>query len=321
MFNFKFNFNFVPVSTDFIENYMSAAHGEYVKVYLYILSAAVRGSSAETRAIAKKLNMLESDVINAIEYWEEKGLLSSDGDTVCVGERQEVSDITPSKTPDPEYTKRTAASLSADPLTNAKLKEIAQMAQTFLGKALTNTDTSTLYWIYSELSFSAEVIMMLLEYCVSKGKTDMRYIEQVAIGWHRNGIADVDSVEKYLTKEKENKNRYNELKKLFGITDRSLSKTEESLLDQWSGEYKMSTEMIALAYEYCIMAIGKVSFQYMDSIIKNWHTSGISTVAAAEKDHAEFKNRTKRFTDKDTAVYKSDGTDYDEIERLMNEKY
>ena len=348
MFNFKFNFNFVPVSSDFIENHMTMANGEYVKVYLYILNMAVTGSSAEPRVIARRLNLLESDVLNAVEFWQERGLLSSDGSTITIGASvntvgasvntsEEVAPALPrepkpasipvQKKPEPAEQRKSAAQISDELVSNPELAGLSEMAQEFLGKTLTNKELETLYWFYDNLGFSAELIMVLLEYCVSKGKRDMRYIEATAIGWDNRGIKTVEAAEQYMLSETDDKKFLYELKDLFGIKDRNLSKTEEAYINQWRDKCGMSVEMIALAYEYCILATNKLSFQYMDSIIRNWKKAGISTVEAAEKDHEDFKNKNKnkpapkKFSDKDSSVYKSGGTDYSDFERRMNAKY
>lgn len=369
MFNFKFNFNFVPVASDFIETHMSTANGEYVKVYLYILNMAVKGQGAEPRIIARRLNLLESDVLNAIEYWQEIGLLSSAGKTITIGAsistceepnsdtsasespirtQQPVSSQAPAyqgspqasaqaasniqapqshQTPNPAHTKKTAAQVSSEMLSNPELAGITEMAQEFLRKTLTNDEISTLYWFNdrdSGLGFSPELIMILLEYCVNKGKFDMRYIEKTAIGWHKRGIKTMEDAEKYLSSEEASNKFCYELKNLFGIKDRNLSKTEENYIKQWHDECGMDAEMIALAYEYCIMATNKLSFQYMDSIIKNWHKLGISTIEGAQKDREAFRNKNKngkKFNDKNTSVYHQGTTDYSDLEKRMNEKY
>ena len=43
MLKFSCNIDYIPVSVDFIENYMPEANGAYVKVYLLALSLAVYG--------------------------------------------------------------------------------------------------------------------------------------------------------------------------------------------------------------------------------------------------------------------------------------
>ena len=35
-----------------------------------------------------------------------------------------------------------------------------------------------------DFNFPSEMILLLIEYCSSKGKSDARYIEKVAIAWH-----------------------------------------------------------------------------------------------------------------------------------------
>ncbi|MBQ2663921.1 MAG: DNA replication protein DnaD, partial [Clostridia bacterium] len=71
---FNANFNYVPVSREFIENYMPPANGAYVKVYLYALSLGYDGLEMSNAEIARVLNLVESDVVNALKFWQEEGL-------------------------------------------------------------------------------------------------------------------------------------------------------------------------------------------------------------------------------------------------------
>ena len=53
----------------------------------------------------------------------------------------------------------------------------------------------------------------------------------------------------------------------------------------------MSTDMVGLAYDYCVLAVGKLSFPYMNTILKRWAEQGIHTIPEAEKDHDRFKQQ------------------------------
>ena len=55
--------------------------------------------------------------------------------------------------------------------------------QTYLGKTLSQPETNAIVYFYDTLHFSADLIEYLFEYCVSKGKTSIRYIETVALSW------------------------------------------------------------------------------------------------------------------------------------------
>lgn len=61
------------VSNTFIDTYMAAANGEYVKVFLYLLRHAQEELTIPK--IADALNHTESDVKRALSYWEDAGLL------------------------------------------------------------------------------------------------------------------------------------------------------------------------------------------------------------------------------------------------------
>ena len=68
--------NVTAVSNEFIDRYMTAANGEYVKVYLYLLR---HGEEAVTvSSIADALNHTESDVRRALSYWKEAGVLEEE---------------------------------------------------------------------------------------------------------------------------------------------------------------------------------------------------------------------------------------------------
>lgn len=314
----KFNckIDFIPVSTDFIENYMPSANGAYVKVYLLALSLAVGGFEMSTSSIARQLNLLESDVVNAFNYWADKKVLKYDDENVLF-RNASPTPVKETVIPIAEE-KKNINEISNAMTENKELSDLCTLSQEILGKTLKNKEIETLYWFYDELGFSPEVITMLLEYCVSKDKRNMNYIEKVAISWHKNGIFTIDAADKFITAEKEKGSYFYNLRKLFGIDNRNLSKTEETYLKTWRDDCQMSEDMVGLAYEYCIMQTGKMSFPYMNTIITNWHKSDIHTIPDAEKDHENFKNKNKQQSDLD--VYNDKNVDYDELEKIMQDK-
>lgn len=64
------------VSNRFIDDYMPAANGEFVKIYLYLLRAISNPEpNISVCHIADVFNHTEKDVIRALKYWEQAGLL------------------------------------------------------------------------------------------------------------------------------------------------------------------------------------------------------------------------------------------------------
>ncbi len=303
MLEFIAQLDSIPVPAEFVEKKMPSANGAYVKVYLYALHLAYKGISEDTADIAKKLGLLESDVVNALDYWKKEGVITANNNYIYFNEQTE-------DTKKPRLKKKAVKNVSELMMNNKALSDLCALAQEVLGKTLNNSDLETLYWFYDELGFSPEVIIMLLEYCVSKDKRNMKYIEKVAISWHENGITTMSQADSYIKSEKEKNTYFYSLRKLFGITDRNLSKSEELYLKTWKNDYGISEEMIALAYEYCILSTNKLSFPYINSIVKGWYERGIKTIEEAEKDHNEYKAKT--YNNNGQNVYNS-GVDYDKI--------
>ena len=322
---FKIQNKNVTVSSDFIENIMPELNGAFVKVYLYVLMLANNNKSAENADIAKKLGLLESEVVRAFEILSECELIDIRDNIIYLGKKSSISEdepeqtdeITPPPVPkDSVKVQYSVSEMAKEIETNKSLSDMLMVAQEVMGKPFNNSDTNTLFWFYDGLGFSPEVILMLLEYCVSADKRNMAYVEKVAISWHERGITTIEDVERLENEEKENNNYIFTIKRLMGINDRSFTKIEENFLSEWKNIDNMNEEMVALAYEYCILQINKLSFPYMNKIIKRWKNDGIFTVEAAEADNERFKNRQQNNTHKSEFSATTD-YDYEEIEKRM----
>jgi len=73
------------ISDNFIDNYLSAAHGSYVKVYIYLMRCLHDTSlPISVEEISNRVGESENDVIKALRYWEREGFLrvsyDADGD-------------------------------------------------------------------------------------------------------------------------------------------------------------------------------------------------------------------------------------------------
>ncbi len=306
--------SFISVPTSFIRETLPSCNAAFVKVYLYLLLLAEEAVQTEYRDIAKTLGLLESDLLQAIDYLNSIGVLKANGETISFLGK------TPSAFMEEPTTYNTNTENVVDAIaSNKELSDMFMLCQEILGKTITEKDMQTIYWFYSNLKMPIEVILMLLEYCVSKGKNRISYIEKVAISWNEMGLNTTQSVNDYLESEEQRTGFLYSIRKIMGISDRSLSQIEEKYLATWHEDYKMTEEMIALAYEYCIIQTAKLSFPYMDKIISRWHTEGISTIQKAEEDNKKFKNRPKN---KETAFSENDynSTDLEILSRAFQEK-
>lgn len=298
---------FIAVPAEFIRNHLPQANPTFVKVYLYLLMLASENTSAEFSEIADTLGLLESDLMLAIKYWESEGVIFKNGDAFSFSKKL------PAASSQEAVPERAHPENLAQIIENNKvLSDMFAVSQEILGKTISERDMETIYWFYSELKMPAEVILLLLEYCVSKGKNRMSYIEKVAVSWHEMGLTTAENVVLYLETEEQKTGFLYSIRKIMGIADRSLSQIEEKYLTKWHEELSMSEEMIALAYEYCIIQTAKLSFPYMDKIISRWASEGITTVVAAEEDNRRFKSRAKG----DGTAFSDNDYNHDDLEKL-----
>lgn len=308
---FRFNMDFVPISKDFIENVMPKSNAAYVTIYIYMVYLASTNQNKSTADIAKKLGLIESDVVNAIRYWTDKKMISGSDSSVFI-----------KKSPDEEISavemKKSFDDIAEIIDGNKMLSDLCMIAQEILGKSLNNKEIETLYWFYDQLGLSPEVITMLLEYCVSMDKRNINYIEKVAITWSEKNITTIDEANAYITKKSENNEFITSLVQLFGISDRKLSNTETKFLESWRDELDMSADMVALAYEYCITNTSKLSFPYINQILKRWAEQGIRTIPEAEADHESHKRKNNQSQPSDMMTSTSD---ISEIEKQFMNSY
>lgn len=315
---------FVPVDYDFILNKMPKANGTYVKIYLYLLAKS--GEKIEYSDIAKALSVIESDVLHAVEYWQEQGVITMSGDELNFsGASEAPSKIdAPSQAAAPcapsddtvQKSDYTQQQVSDAIIASAPLRDMMAVAEELLAKPLNPSDMESLYWFYDGLGFSPEAVLMLLEYCVSRGKPRLSYAEKVAVSWKERGLVTPEEISRYLRDSERRLSVQNQLMDAMGIGQRPAAAGEEQYFAKWLGEYAMSEDMILLAHEYCLMQAGKLSFPYMDKILERWNAAGIRTVSAAKAEHENFK----KSKPKSSASGAQDGYGHTDLEQLLRGK-
>lgn len=346
----RITLNYTLVPDYFLDNYMPKASGEFVKIYLYILRCLGSGTPAAACDVLKngcasysgsddcfcvsfladRLNLTENDVMRALKYWENEGLLiltyanassvsgASDGELTGIT----LADITMSvedtfgtaanetavtcqttspaamisapevSVPEvsvPEKPSYTAAQLK-EFAANEELSQLLYIAQMYLGKTLTATETNSMIFFYDTLKMSADVIEYLLEYCISKEHRSMRYIEKVAIDWAEHGISSLKEAREYSDSKSEDMFA---VMNAFGITGRSAAKVERDYIRKWRETYGFNTDIIVEACSRTIKSTHQPSFEYADSILTQWNERRIKSVDDIKALDAEYDKTRK----------------------------
>lgn len=279
----RFQGNTTLVENDFIDKYMAAANGEYVKVYLLLLRHLNNPYvSLSIPQMADYLENTEGDILRALKYWEKEGLLTLNRDAsgnvvgVDVGHAAKPDAAAPvqiAATPEhvshPHPHKKTSRN-------RKELKQILFVAEQYLGKTLSRTDVDTITYFYDTLGFSADLIEYLIEYCVENGHKSMHYIQKVALSWSDEHITSVEQAQN--TSALYNKTCYSILH-AFGIKGRGPAAPELEYIRKWTETDSFDLEIVLEACNRTMTAIHQPSFEYTDKILENWRSKNVQTLA------------------------------------------
>ena len=272
---------------------------------LKVLLTAVRNNANEINPseIAEILCVNEPDVIDAINYWVEAGVLENTEVKTTTDEEQVVQTkkvavkrevIKPTRE---EVTKRGAES-----------KEISFMlreAQLKCGRSLSQNESSTLVWLHDDEGMDVSIILMLLAFLASEGKITVGKIERTALSWLKNGVESVTDAENEINKFYQKRSSWNTVQTALGMDRRKPSEKESRTVYKWVVEFAFSNEIIKRAYDICVDNTAKLSFDYMNKVLEAWHKKGVKTLDDIDKlEEKEDKNNKK--TGKTIATYDID---------------
>ncbi|MGN0422148.1 MAG: DnaD domain protein [Lachnospiraceae bacterium] len=332
--------NTTVLENEFIDRYMIKANGEYVKVYLLLLRHLNEASGMlSISEIADILECTEKDVLRALKYWKNQGLLDycdrteehnaetdrskaetsahSAAATMTASGTGTISDNDSAAVPNiQQYRSRKE---------RKEFKELLFVAEQYLGKTLSAVDIDTITYFFDTLHMSAELIEYLIEYCVENGHKSMHYIQKVALSWNEQKITTVSDAKASTVMY--NKNCYSVLN-AYGIKGRAPAASEITYIKKWNEEYGFTLDIILEACNRTMNTIHQPNFEYTDTILKNWRSKNVhylKDIEALDADYLRSKDQKKAQVTKPDKHIKTtkfnnfDGRSYDmnDLERKL----
>lgn len=312
------NLNFTPVSNVFIEKYMPNARGEFVKVYLLMLKHSIAGEPGISGPIlASSLNLLESDIMNALNYWSDLGVIKLTSIDPMNNFSIEFLDLS-----EDNFTPNKEVNL-LDALENKGINDMLKDIEKILGRTLSTKEMEMYLGWQKEFSFPSELILLLVEYCASKGKSDYRYIEKVALTWHDMNITTMAQAQNYIKQTEDKWVKIREILSYLGIKNNDLMKPQEEMIDKWLTTYNFDLDVIKKACNICADRLNRADFKYIDGILTNWFNNNIKTLDdIAVKDKQFKKNYKKNTYNKNNSSngfnnFEARSYDYEALERKL----
>ena len=187
----------------------------------------------------------------------------------------------------PNYTAAQLQTFKAD----ENISRLLFVAEQYLKKPLSVGDMRTILFIMDKLGFSEDLTDYLIQYCVDRGKRDLRYIEKVALSWAEQGITTPKQAA--ALSGKYDKAVYDIMRALG--RNNMPTETEVAYIDRWRKLYGFEADVILAACERTVLATDSHRFEYADSILTNWYKAGVhhkGDIKSLDENHR--RNRTNR---------------------------
>lgn len=301
----------IPVSD--ADKLLSAADGNAALLYLYMLRT---DDALDIATAAKKLMRTEEEIRSAVGLLGEMGFLSP----AKAAPSPRSALLPPEELP--EYSVEDVVVRTEN---DRSFKAVLSETQRIFGRMLSGTELKTLFGIYDYLGMPAEVIIVLINHCVeyyrartSSGRLPtMRSIEKEAYVWANREIITLERAEEHIRRKAEQREQLYSLRKILGMTDRSPSTSELRYMEAWI-DMGFPTDSIEIAYDRTVTNTGKLSWKYMDTIIKSWHEKKLRTPEEILKGDGRKKTAAKPAVNRQQEI----SVTRDDIERMrkMREK-
>mgnify|MGYP002552373704 CR=1 FL=1 len=266
-----------PITTiynSFIEDYMPAANGSYVKVYLYIAKCLqAKESNFSISSLADQLENTEKDILRALMYWEKKGLMSLNRDK-ATGEILGLEMLIPFAERDfdtyENTAKESAASLGVDSdlsETGALNRRNSDFSETDAANTSTyeSSGTDAPSNVNSDVHRASNSAQENNSSAVKPIQVPPEQIQELSANEDFVWVCNV--VESYL--------------------ERPMKPTEIQLITYLYGTLHFSRELILHLYDYCI-SMGKTACNYIQTVALSWHEQGIKTPEQAQNASVRY---------------------------------
>ena len=318
-----------PITTiynSFIEDYMPAANGSYVKVYLYIAKCLqAKESNFSISSLADQLENTEKDILRALMYWEKKGLMSLNRDK-ATGEILGLEMLIPFAERDfdtyENTAKESATSLGVDSdlsetgalnRRNSDLSETGALDRRNSDLSETGalnrrnsdfSETGALDRRNSDLSETGALDRRNSDFSETDAANTSTYessgtdapsnvnsdVHRASNSAQENNSSAVKPIQvppEQIQELSANEDFVWVCNVVESYLERPMKPTEIQLITYLYGTLHFSRELILHLYDYCI-SMGKTACNYIQTVALSWHEQGIKTPEQAQNASVRY---------------------------------
>ena len=279
-----------PITTiynSFIEDYMPAANGSYVKVYLYIAKCLqAKESNFSISSLADQLENTEKDILRALMYWEKKGLMSLNRDK-ATGEILGLEMLIPFAERDFDTYENTAKESAASLGVDSDLSESGALDR----RNSDLSETGALDRRNSDFSETDAANTSTYESsrtdAPSNVNSDVHRASNSAQEKNSSTVKPIQVSPEQIQELSANEDFVWVCNVVESYLERPMKPTEIQLITYLYGTLHFSRELILHLYDYCI-SMGKTACNYIQTVALSWHEQGIKTPEQAQNASVRY---------------------------------
>ena len=305
-------FSYTELPDVFFTEYLSAAKGDYIKVYLYILFLSKYNRDIKITDLSKKLSLPFGIIQEALIYWENQGAIIKKNTGYILNNLQEkelLNLYTPKLTASPEKAKQTEANKS-------RAAAIESINNLFFQGVMSPSWYNDIDLWFTKYQFDEQVMISLFNYCFEKSALHRNYVQAVAEGWSKSNIKTYNDLDNYFQKQEKLNIVKKSVSKKLGFT-RPLTQFEEAYIEKWSVDFGYSQEIIDIALKKTTSKANP-TFDYINKLITDWNEHGFKTSTEINNyiQETNEKNRKTKEIEKKSGFQNYEQRNYENLDSL-----
>ena len=258
----------------FINEYLPAAPGDYVKVFIYGAMYAEFGLDMTNELMAKQLGISVRKVMDAWNYWEQMGAIrklyfDENGRVDFSVEFINLKEQMYGKSDTPVQSGANAGDQGeVTVFGNEEVKKLFTDVEQTVGRSLSSTEIRRILSWVADDKIQPELVLFCAEYCKERGKTSIRYINSVLRSWSERGVITAADAQQMIAETDQRYYQYRRVLQALGFT-RNATEAEKQMMDRWFDEYGYSMDRVL---EACgrTAGISSPNFNYVNKVLENW---------------------------------------------------
>lgn len=276
------------VENIFINEYLTQAPGDYVKVYLFALMYADFDMRMTNETIAKHLGMEVEDVLKAWTYWEKMGVIRKHYEKPADKLRYQVEflnlkEMAYGRKPRSRKTEAGVPDRLKALMDDDTIKNMYSEIERITGRLFEGKEPAEIMSWITDYNANPEMIIYAYSYCVKKkNHSNHKYVAAIVKEWANQGLKTIGQIEDYLEETDNRHYLYKRVLRALGFL-RNATEEEKRIMDTWFDQMGFSIDRVLDACKKTT-GISNPNINYINSVLKAWNSgSGDKQTASAEE--------------------------------------